>query len=79
MTDRAKKVSELTALSSLAANDVFLVVDVSANTTKKVTFSTIRTGAIRGPFANDSAANTGGVAVGELYYTVAGDAKVRLT
>ena len=36
MTDRAKKISELTAKTSLANSDVFVIVDVSANTTKKV-------------------------------------------
>ena len=34
---------------------------------------------VQGPFANDATANTGGVLVSQLYYTAAGDVKVRLT
>lgn len=78
MSDRAKKFAEFTALTSLDGADLFIVSDVSANTTKKVTLTTLRGAVVRGPYANDSAANTGGVAVGHLYYTAAGDVKVRL-
>lgn len=38
-----KKISELTALSSLDTADEFAINDVSASTTKKITWSTIRT------------------------------------
>jgi|APGre2960657404_1045060.scaffolds.fasta_scaffold03898_11 hypothetical protein len=78
MSDRAKKFAEFTALTSLDGSDLFIVSDVSVNTTKKVTLTTLRGAVVRGPYANDSAANTGGVAVGHLYYTGAGDVKVRL-
>lgn len=78
MADRAKKLTELTALTSLASGDLFIVEDVSANTTKSVTMSVLKGAVVSGPYANDSAANTGGVAVGQMYYTSAGDVKVRL-
>jgi hypothetical protein len=79
MSDRAKKFTEFTALTSLAGGDLLLVSDVSANATKKVTLTTLRGAVAQGPYANDAAANTGGVVVGQLYYTAAGDVKVRLS
>lgn len=83
MSDRAKKFTEFdsigTANNSIAGGDIFIMVDVSANATKRGTFSTIRKNIVRGPFTNDSTANTGGVELGELYYTADGSVKVRLT
>lgn len=82
MSDRAKKITELTSIgtanTSVASGDLFIVEDISANTTKTVTMSTLRKAVVQGPFANDSAANTGGVALGQLYYTAIGDVKVRI-
>lgn len=83
MNDRAKKITELdsigTANTSIASGDLFIVEDVSANTTKSATLSTLRKAIVQGPYANDAAANTAGVALGQLYYTAAGEVKVRLT
>lgn len=83
MSDRAKKISELpsigTANTSVASGDLFPVVDVSANTTKYSTLSTLRKAVVQGPYANDAAANTAGVELGQLYYTAAGDVKVRIS
>lgn len=39
MTDRAKKITELTALTSAANNDLLVIEDVSANTTKSIALS----------------------------------------
>jgi hypothetical protein len=81
MTDRAKKIRELganTALTVLEANDAFIVDDYSSGTTKFTTLGTIRKYVAVGPYASDAAANTAGVAVGQIYYTAAGDVKVRL-
>lgn len=79
----AKKITELTSIgtanTSIASGDIFIIEDVSANTTKSGTLSTLRKAIVQGPYANDAAANTGGVALGQLYYTAAGDVKVRLT
>lgn len=36
MTDRAKKITELTALATAANNDLLIIEDVSANTTKSI-------------------------------------------
>lgn len=82
MTDRAKKIRELgngTELTALAAGDCFVVDDISANTTKFTTLSTIRKSVILGPYADDAAANTAGVAVGQPYYQADGVVKVRIT
>lgn len=81
MTDRAKKIRELgsnTELTALASGDCFIVDDVSANNTRFTTLSTIRKYIVQGPYADDTAANTGGVLVGQLYYTSAGAVKVRI-
>jgi hypothetical protein len=82
MSDRAKKIRELGGgieLTALAAADAFIVDDASANTTKFTTLSTIRKSVILGPYADDAAANTAGIAVGQPYYTSAGVVKVRIT
>jgi len=82
MSDRAKKIPELnsigTANTSIASGDLFIVEDVSANTTKSATLSTLRKAMFQGPYANDAAANTAGVALGQAYYTADGSVKVRL-
>lgn len=82
MTDRAKKITELdpigTTATSIASGDLFIVEDVSANATKISTMTTLRKNMVQGPYANDSAAGTGGVAVGEMYYTSDGSVKVRI-
>jgi hypothetical protein len=82
MTDRAKKITELTSIgtanTSIASGDLFIVEDVSANTTKSATLSTLRKAIVQGPYADDTAANTGGVVLGQLYYTAAGEVKVRI-
>ena len=77
MTDRAKKITELTSIgtanTSIASGDVFIIEDISANTTKSSTLSTLR------PYADDTAANTAGVVLGQAYYTTDGSVKVRIT
>jgi len=82
MTDRAKKITELTSIgtanTSIASGDLFIIEDVSANTTKSATLSTLRKAIVQGPHADDTAANTAGVALGQIYYTAAGVVKVRI-
>lgn len=82
MSDRAKKTTELTSIgtanTSIASGDLFIVEDVSANTTKTSTLSTLRKAIVQGPYANDASANTAGVILGQLYFTAAGDVKVRI-
>lgn len=82
MADRAKKITELTSIgtanTSIASGDLFIIEDVSANSTKSATLSTLRKAIVQGPYADDTAANTAGVVLGQLYYTAAGDVKVRI-
>ena len=82
MSDRAKKITELTSIgtanTSIASGDLFIIEDVSANTTKSATLSTIRKSIFQGPFANDSVANTNGVALGQPYFVADGSVKVRI-
>ena len=82
MSDRAKKITELTSIgtanTSIASGDLFIVEDVSANTTKYAELSALRKAIVQGPYANNAEANTQGVALGQLYYTAAGDVKVRI-
>ena len=79
----AKKITELTSIgtanTSIASGDLFVIEDGSANTTKSGTLSTLRKAIVQGPYANDTAANTGGVQLGQLYYTADGSVKVRIT
>jgi outer membrane lipoprotein SlyB len=79
----AKKITELTSIgtanNSIASGDLFVIEDVSANTTKSGSLSTLRKAIIQGPYNNDSAANTGGVALGQPYYTADGSVKVRIS
>lgn len=78
----AKKITELTSIgtanTSIASGDIFIIEDVSANTTKSGTLSTLRKAVVQGPYANDTAANTGGVQLGQMYYTADGSVKVRI-
>lgn len=83
MSDRSKKISELTSIgtanTSIVSGDLFVVVDVSANATKQATLSTLRKAVVQGPYASDAAANTAGVQLGQLYFTADGSVKVRVT
>lgn len=83
MVSRAKKIPELTSIgtanTSIASGDLFVIEDVSANTTKTGSLSTLRKAIVQGPYADDAAANTAGVQLGQLYYTALGEVKVRLT
>lgn len=76
----SKKVIELPVITVLSANDRIVVEQVGANssTTSTISATNLRKQIVKGPYANDSVANTAGVAVGQFYYTAAGDAKVRL-
>lgn len=82
MSDRAKKITELTSIgtanTSIVSGDMFIVEDISANSTKSATLSTLRKAVVQGPFNNDAAANTAGVQLGQLYYNQYGDVKVRI-
>lgn len=73
-----KKILELPVKTTLSANDVIIVQPASSNTSQ-MTVSNLRKNMVQGPFANDSAANTGGVLVGQMYYTVSGEVKVRIS
>jgi hypothetical protein len=80
MTDnsRSKTITELPVLTSFDANDRIIVHDYSANTTKQATKAVVQVGLFSGPYANDAAANTAGVIVGQPYYNANGVVYVRL-
>lgn len=78
----SKKVIELPVFTALQANDRIIVEQVAANSsiTGTTSIETMRRFLVKGgPFANDATANTGGVQVGQLYYTADGTVKIRLT
>lgn len=81
MATRARKVFELPHANNVAATDLFIIEKVSGNTsiTSRISGRDVKKSMVKGPYANDSAANTGGVLVGEMYYTADGSVKVRLT
>lgn len=80
MTSRAKRITELSATTSISATDLLIIEKVNgANTsTTTITGSNLKTAMVTGPYADDAAAASGGVAVGEMYFVAAGDVKVRL-
>lgn len=80
MATRARKVIELPAANTVASADLFIIEKVSANgtITSKITGGNVRKQMVRGPYSNNSTAATGGVLVGEMYYTDDGSVKVRL-
>lgn len=80
MSVRARKVPDLPTANTISNTDFFVIEKVSGSntTTSKISGLNLRKGVVRGPYANDSVANTNNVAVGEMYYTAAGDVKVRL-
>lgn len=81
MTTRSKKIPQLPVITTLSSNDLLIVEQFVSNTTSKTTAISglnFKKTIVGGPFANDTAAGTGGVAIGQLYYTAAGDVKVRL-
>ncbi len=85
MSTRARKIPNLSAATTVSNTDLFLIEVVGANTstTKHITGTllkqNIRKNLVPGPYANDSVANSsGGIVVGELYYTSSGDIKIRL-
>lgn len=89
MTDRAKKITELTAITNPAASDLLIIETDPAGSavTKKITlqnllnsgFINTATISVTGPYANDTAAASANVAIGKLYYTADGTVKIRLT
>jgi hypothetical protein len=82
MSDRAKKITELTSIgtanTSIASGDIFIIEDVSANTTKSGTLSTLRKAIFQGPYANDEVASSNGVELGQPYFIGDGSVRVRI-
>ena len=89
MTDRAKKITELDALTTPVSTDLLIIESNPSSTpaTKKITVSNLLNSglintanlSITGPYATDAAANSANVAIGKLYYNADGTVKIRLT
>lgn len=80
-TKRPRKIPDLPPTTTASNTDLVVVERVanSSSTTSKMTVHNFRKLMTRGPYANDSAANTAGVAVGEMYYSSDGSVKVRIS
>lgn len=80
MATRARKVPELPGANTIVSADLFVIEKVSGNTstTSKISGTNLRKAMVRGPYATDSVAGEGGVAIGEMYYAPDGSVKVRL-
>lgn len=78
---KAKKIPNLPAANSVAAADLFVIekVGASSNVTSYIAGTDLRKSICFGPYADDAAANSAGIAIREMYYTAAGVVKVRLT
>lgn len=81
MTDNSKKVSELPTAANVAYTDRVMILRDPSGTpsVRTITVSNLYSTTIKGPYANDSAAVTGGVPVKGLYYDNSGTIKIRLT
>ena len=81
MTDNSKKLSELPQAANVASTDrVVIIRDPSGSpSARTITVNNfINTITIPGPYINDSAANTGGITIGHLYYDTSGVVKIRI-
>ena len=81
----SKRTSQLGITTTLQANDRVVVLTNPANATIANTQTILLSNFLNsvannlpGPFANDSVANTGGVALHTLYYDTNGFLKIRL-
>lgn len=86
MTDRVRKIyPDLSPVITISNNDLFIVeVVTGANTSNTHVVSANNlakyiSGHLKGPYANDAAANTAGVPVNSFYYDSTGTVKIRLT
>lgn len=79
MVTRPRRVFELPTVTSITANDYIMVEKNTGNsyTTSKISGQNLHK--IKGPYEDDSEANTNSVSIGELYYTSTGTVRVRLT
>ena len=79
MSVRPRKLAELPSANSLSSGDLLIVEKTgSSPITSKMTAENLRKQIIRGPFANDAAANTAGILIGEAYYISSGEVRVRV-
>jgi len=81
MTDNSKKVSELPQASNVASTDRVMVLRDPSGTPSVRTITVnnfISSITIPGPYTNDTAANTAGIALGHLYYDTTGTVKIRI-
>jgi len=83
VTDNSKKVSQLPVTTNVASSDRLMVLYNANNTSANASVRTIAVNnfinsIISGPFSNDSAATTGGVSLGQLYYDSSGFIHIRL-
>lgn len=80
MAIKPRKIPELSKITSIGDNDLFVIEQVSGNTssTFAITGSNLKKSIIKGAFLDDAEAASGGIGVGNAYYTPTGDVKVRL-
>lgn len=76
MANNGIKVSELVIANTVVTGDRLVIYRPNVNpAVRTIAFTNI----IPGPFANNAAANIGGVALKGLYYDSSGNVKIRLT
>lgn len=82
MTDNSKKVSELPTAANVALTDRVMILRDPSGTPSVRTIAVnnfISSLRVPGPYIDDTAANTAGIAVGSLYYDDSGYVKIRLS
>jgi len=81
MSDNSKKLSELPQASNVASTDRVVILYSPTGTPSARTITVdnlIKSLILPGPYADDSAANTAGIALGHLYYDTTGTVKIRI-
>ena len=81
MANDAKRSSQLNVTNSVSYSDRLLVLTnpAAAANLQTIAVNNFISSTIKGPYANDSVANTAGIPVLGLYYTSSGAVQIRLT
>lgn len=69
----------VTAPLSVATTSNVGVVQIGNNTNLTINANGVLNISVTGPYNNDTAANTAGIAVGQMYYDSTGNVKIRLS
>jgi hypothetical protein len=81
MANNGIKISDIPVVTTISPTDQVIILrdPAGGKTVRNISLNNIYKATILGPFANNTDANTGGVALKSLYYDSSGNVKIRLT